>query len=428
MPRHLAWLLTLGALALPSSALASKVEVVTGSDCHGDIACDKYAGGQPVYALSFLGTAAETNDVKVTLEPDGGHILVSDAGAPLTPGTRCTARDDHAAVCDVSGYPLTGSTFVLGAGSDRFTIGADIKAGVSVDAGAGDDEVSGGVGADTLTGGPGLDKLVGGDGNDLFPAGESADSDVIDGGAGTNTADYRARKNELRVNLGDSSASQGEPGENDTLTQIKNVYGGGGDDSLGGDGSANRLDGGGGDDAIAGGGGNDSLIGGAGLDQIDAGGGNDYIDAHDMAPDTISCGPGMDEIGSLELEGEYLDEPLWLGPDAKDRLAADCESVWLGGWRDADAVAIPIQMRRRGSIVTLANPCRVSEIRRGCKGTVRIGKRSKRGFSAKAKRVSLRLGRKDRGAARKGPVRLSILLRTAAGKYRVDLTTTPAAA
>jgi hypothetical protein len=426
MSRHLAWLLTLGALALPSSAVASKVEVVTGSDCHGDIACDKYAGGQPVYALNFSAAEAEANDVKVTLEPDGGHILVSDAGASLTPGTRCTARDDHAAVCDVSGYPLTGSTFVLGAGNDRFTIGPEIKAGVSVDAGPGDDEVGGGVGADTLSGGPGLDKLIGGDGNDLFPGGDSADSDVIDGGAGTNTVDYRARNNAIRVNLGDSTASQGEPGENDTLTQIQIVYGGDGADSLGGDDGANRLDGGAGNDAIAGGAGNDDLTGGAGRDQIDAGDGNDYVDAHDLAGDTIACGPGKDEIGSLELEGEYLDEPLWLGPDAKDRLAADCESVWLDGWRGSDAVAIPIQMRRRGNIVTLSNPCRVAEVRRGCKGTLRVGKRSKRGFSATAKRVSLRLDRKDRGAARKDPIPLSISLRVNGEAYGVDLLTTPA--
>jgi hemolysin type calcium-binding protein len=426
MSRHLAWLLALGALALPSSAFASKVEVVTGSDCHGDIACDKYAGGQPVYALNFSGAETEANDVKVTVEPDGGHILVSDTGAPLVPGTRCTARDDHAAVCDVSGYPLTGSTFVLGAGNDRFTIDAEIKAGVSVDGGTGDDEIHAGVGADTLSGGPGLDKLLGGDGNDLFPEGESADRDVIDGGAGTNTVDYRARKNELRVNLGDSTASQGEPGENDTLTQIQNVYGGAGDDSLGGDDSANRLDGGAGNDAIAGGAGNDWLVGGAGLDQIDAGGGNDHVDAHDFARDTISCGPGKDEIGSLELEGEYLDEPLWLGPDAEDRLRADCESVWLDGWRESDAVAIPMQMRRRGNIVTLSNPCRASGIPRGCKGTLRIGKRSKRGFSTRAKRVSLRLDPKDRRAARRGPVRLRIGLRVNGEVYGVDVLATPA--
>jgi Ca2+-binding RTX toxin-like protein len=249
---------------------------------------------------------------------------------------------------------------------------------------------------------------------------------VIDGGAGTNTVDYRARKNAIRVNLGDSTPSQGEPGENDTLTRIQIVYGGDGADSLGGDDGANRLDGGAGNDAIAGGAGNDALIGGEGLDAIDAGEGSDYVDAHDLAADTISCGQGKDEVGSLEYTGEYLDEPVWFGPDAKDRLAADCESAWLEGWAGDDAVAIPIQLRRRGTTVALSNPCRVAQIRRGCKGTLRVGKRSKRGFSAKAKRVSLRLDSKDRGAARKGPIRLSINLRVNGELYGVDVLTTPA--
>jgi hypothetical protein len=169
------------------------------------------------------------------------------------------------------------------------------------------------------------------------------------------------------------------------------------------------------------------LIGGGGVDRIDAGAGNDYIDAHDRARDTIACGAGKDEVGSLELEGEYLDEPLWLGPDAKDRLAADCESAWLEGWTGSDAVAIPIQMRRRGNIVTLSNPCRVAAIPRSCKGTLRVGRRSKRGFSKKARRVSLRLDRNDRGAARKGPIRLSIALGVNGEVYGVDLLTTPIA-
>ena len=219
MPRHVAWLLTLGALALPSSAFASKVEVVTGSDCHGDIACDKYAGGSPVYSLSFFGTEAEANDVTITPEPDGGHMVVSDAASPLTPGTRCTARDEHAVVCDVSGYPFSGASLNLGAGNDRLVLADGIKAAVVVDGGEGDDEIQGASGGDTLTGGAGRDTLKGGPGNDTFPQGDVADTDVSDGGEGVDTFDYRARKTDVRVTLGDTTASQGAPGENDSLTE-----------------------------------------------------------------------------------------------------------------------------------------------------------------------------------------------------------------
>ena len=424
MSRHLAWLLTLGALALPSTALASKVDVVTGSDCHGDLACDKYSGGQPVYALSFFGTEAEPNDVTITPEPDGGHMVVSDATSPLTPGTRCTARDEHAVVCDVSGYPFSGASVNLGPGNDRLVVADGMGAAVVVDGGDGDDEIQGASGADTLTGGAGRDTLKGGPGNDTFPQGTAADTDLIDGGGGINTVDYSARKTDVRVTLGDTTASQGAPGENDTLMGIRNVYGGEGDDSLGGDDAPNQLRGGGGNDAIAAGAGNDSLVGGDGRDQIDAGAGDDYIDAHDANADTIACGAGNDEIGSLVLEGEYLDEPFWLGPDRSDRLAADCESAWLEGWTGSDSVPVPIQLHRRGNIVSLANPCRVAEVRRGCSGRIRIGKRSARRFSSKGKQISVRLDRRDRAAARKGPIRLSIVV----GSYSVDVATFAASA
>jgi hypothetical protein len=422
----LAGLWTAGALLLPSSAFASKIEVLTISDCHGDIACDKYAGGSPAYALSFAAPGAEANDVTMTLEPDGKHIVVSDAGAPLTGGNRCAARDEHAAVCDVSEYPLSSVTAALGAGNDRFTLADAFKAAVSVDGGAGDDQIHGGSGADSLSGGPGADSLTGGPSNDRFPQGDTPDADVIDGGDGTNFVDYSARKNPLRVDLTDSSASHGETGEADTITRVQGVLGGQGADVIAGDVGVNAIGGGGGNDTVSGGAGDDILDGGSGRDRIDAGAGNDVLDPRDGEADTLTCGAGSDRVGSSEAGGEYLDEIEYLGPDARDRLAPDCENSWLDGWTsETDIPVIPVALRRSGNDVSLANPCRASAIPRGCKGTISVGKHSKRRFSRKSKRVTLLLDRRDRAAARTRPARLKIVLNVNGDVYSVDFLTTP---
>ncbi|HXF92651.1 MAG TPA: calcium-binding protein [Nitrospiraceae bacterium] len=126
-----------------------------------------------------------------------------------------------------------------GAGDDVLTHSApDSTAALSVESGAGDDQVTGAAGNDLIYGRAGNDTLVGGAGHDrlygeyAYDVGDGAGDDVLDGGAGD---DYL----------------QGDAG-NDTL--------------LGGEG----------DDQLIGGPGNDTLIGGPGNDSLNGGTGNDY--------------------------------------------------------------------------------------------------------------------------------------------------------
>ena len=99
--------------------------------------------------------------------------------------------------------------------------------------------LTGGVGDDTLQGEGGLDTLNGG-----------VSTAVGD------TASYAERTTPVSVTLPGGLAGE------DTFTGIENVTGGGGDDTLTGDGGANKLLGGSGDDTLQGAGGIDALDGG----------------------------------------------------------------------------------------------------------------------------------------------------------------------
>jgi Ca2+-binding RTX toxin-like protein len=150
------------------------------------------------------------------------------------------------------------------AGIDTLDGGADND---TLYGGAEDDILSGGAGNDTLEGGAGADTVGGGDGDDfVVMASDAADS--VDGGAGTDTASYAAFASAVTVDLASTT---------DNLSNVENVVGGGGIDTLTGSTLANRLEGGGGNDVIRGGDGIDTLYGDAGDDWLQGGAGGDII-------------------------------------------------------------------------------------------------------------------------------------------------------
>jgi Ca2+-binding RTX toxin-like protein len=115
-------------------------------------------------------------------------------------------------------------------------------------------------GADTITGSAFADVLAGFTGKD-----------IIDGGAGTDTASFAEVTGAVAVTLNGAADAvvtlQGIV--QDTLRNIENLTGGSGNDSLFGDAGANILSGGLGNDTLRGGGGADTLQGGAGIDTAD---------------------------------------------------------------------------------------------------------------------------------------------------------------
>ena len=158
----------------------------------------------------------------------------------------------------------------------------------------GDDSLQGNINANKLQGGKGDDMVLG------SLAGTLAGSDTLDGGAGTNTADYSAftAPNAIVFDMGSTSTNAdvfnvtigvGVPTgkQVDQLSNFATIIGTLGADSMTGNKDANRLEGGAGNDTLSGGEGADSLLGGAGNDSLIGGAGADSLDGG-AGIDTVS--------------------------------------------------------------------------------------------------------------------------------------------
>lgn len=204
----------------------------------------------------------------------------------------------------------------LGDGDDTLTA-TGVEDDLLIDAGAGDDFVTGGEGDDLIRGGDGDDYLDGGEGDDVLDGGDGDDlirggagddflfgragddiliggegNDHIDGGEGIDTVDYSDDTAGVTVDLRTGQAHGNSTGR-DTLLNIENVIGGAGNDVLIGNDSANTLIGGAGDDRI---------VVAAG-DVAEGGEGNDTIEAHAGGSAAIVADGGEGD-DTLRLMGE----------------------------------------------------------------------------------------------------------------------------
>lgn len=186
-----------------------------------------------------------------------------------------------------------------GIGGDDLIILGRLPISANIDAGAGNDSVSGGVAADTITGSTGSDYIFGRDDNDVVSGGgvEFADgADEIFGGDGFDTANYKDRVGNVNIGIG-SVANDGEAGEGDNVhTDIERAVGGLGDDTFdaGGAPGAVYFYGNVGNDTLNGSDGDDTLIGGPGADVLNGNGGDDFFSAEDLEVDVIDGGGGTD--------------------------------------------------------------------------------------------------------------------------------------
>jgi Ca2+-binding RTX toxin-like protein len=223
-----------------------------------------------------------TEDVAVVLGPVSGT-------SPGSASTATTGTDVLVAISNVTG----------GSGNDSITgeAGANVLNGNE-----GNDTLAGLRGNDTLDGGPGSDSLdysaadsgitlnlanlaaqnTGGAGTDTLLADENVigsshgdvltgtvGDNVLDGGAGIDTADYSTSAASVTVDLSAPGAQNTGNAGTDTLTAMENVTGGAGRDSLTGDGGSNVVTGGAGNDVLHASAGGDLLDGGTGLDTAD---------------------------------------------------------------------------------------------------------------------------------------------------------------
>ena len=222
---------------------------------------DVMNGGAGVDAVSY---AARTGDVTVNLD-----ALANDG----------EALEYDKVMLDVENV-------VGGAGNDTITGSATDNV---LEGGAGDDVVNGGPGNDTLRGGPGNDTLHGAAGDDRFDEAADTGDDTLVGGTGLDTADYTGRTADLTIVM-DGASPSGESAEADHVaTDVENLIGGSGADSLTGNAADNQLEGGSGP-AV------DTLFGLAGDDVLDGGGGADVLDCGtgdadlDLDPTSTSLG------------------------------------------------------------------------------------------------------------------------------------------
>ena len=251
--------------------------------------------------------------------------------------------------------------------------------GVSINAGAGDDEITGSEFNDTITGGKGENtlNLSAGFGNDVvnLTKGETL-SIEYDNYAGEIT--YEVVKKDLIVNFGDDSVTlknyySKETGATVIINDVnasqvnvlgevevtsskktgsaladdlnasaykadvekigKGVYlnGAGGYDNLVGSKHNDTIKGGNGDDMINGGTGNDDIEGGDGDDTIYGGAGNDEIEG-DKGDDTIYGGDGNDEI-----EGDDGKDTIY-GDDGNDEIEGGKGDDYLVGGLGKDSI------------------------------------------------------------------------------------------
>ncbi|HEX2554612.1 MAG TPA: calcium-binding protein [Microvirga sp.] len=259
-----------------------------------------------------------------------------------------------------------------------------------ISTGAGNDILIGNAGSDQLRGGAGLDQVQGGAGGDLLEVldGDLVTGETYDGGADFDTLRTDAAALDLTgvtvTNIESVETSRaagtafkvgsaalavlvhGSAGANDSLTlvgaklteaqrnqilsqgiesitEIGEVTGTGGDDTITGiDGDDNleggpgndtidgrsgddTLAGGVGDDALLGGAGNDALHGGEGSDRLHGGMGNDILNGG-AGPDQMTGGSG-DDIYTVDEVGDVVTELAGEGTD----LVQSSVSFTLGG-------------------------------------------------------------------------------------------------
>jgi hypothetical protein len=280
-------------------------------------------GPTVVYAAS----PGEANVVGV--ESNGLGILITDAGAPITPGPGCSSVSEHSISCPInpgelvsvdlgdlddsfgpcSGgpcpTPINAYQISGGEGSDVIALPANSSSS-NLEGGSGNDQLTGGDDGDIITGGAGDDLLDSGGGRPVRSDSLNGDqgddilrfrtgTGYVSGGEGVDLVDYSFATNPHTIQLGGFSGNTLSGRFHWVFDDVENAIGGRGGDLIIGSGFANTLEGGPGGDVIEGGGGDDEIL------------------TNDGEPDQVACGSGSD---------------LVVG-DETDLIAEDCESVQI---------------------------------------------------------------------------------------------------
>jgi serralysin len=271
-------------------------------------------------------------------DPDTDLVLVGTDGKDFLEGMN---GNDY-----ISGL-VNADTLIGGAGSDTLLGGTGNDL---LDGGNQDDELYGEGGRDTLLGGSGADTLNGGADDDTLDGG--GDADLLAGGSGADGMDGGDGGDMFLVDgldtVTDTGATgfdraqvDGTAGVSLTLggwSGVERVSGNTGNDTIDASGytTAVILNGGGGNDTLVGNGQGAILLGGAGDDRLTGGAGNDTLQGA-TGSDTFDGGAGSDTF----FIGETGDVVQDSGTTGYDRAMIDNAagvSLALGGWSGVERI------------------------------------------------------------------------------------------
>jgi Ca2+-binding RTX toxin-like protein len=296
-----------------------------------------------------------------------GTILINGGAVAVVGGTPTVANTAQIRInglggadtiaLNQAGGALPAAVLTGGAGNDVLT------------GGAGNDQLSGQSGDDTLLGGGGFDLLFGGTGNDTLTGGDADDqafgqggtdrmiwnpgddTDLNEGGAGTDTIEvnggggaeqFIATGNGTRVRFDRLNPAPFAIDIGTSENLILNAGGGG--DSFSATGNLAALiritvDGGAGNDTLLGSNGIDLLLGGDGSDFVDGQQGNDvaFLGAGD---DAFQWDPGD---GSDVVEGQDgTDSMLFNGSNGNENMAVSANGARVLFTRDLAAITMDL--------------------------------------------------------------------------------------
>jgi Ca2+-binding RTX toxin-like protein len=333
--------------------------VVFGADSLADL----IAGGDGVDTIEAVGA------VSVTLSSFNAAASSIEAWLGNGQAILGTANSDilnFSALQSVTGvaYIDTGAGNDALVGSDaaeylRGGAGNDTMLGMGngdvLDGGAGGDVLYGNDGNDRIYGAPGADRVYGGADDDTFVVfGADSLSDLIDGGAGTDTIEavgsasvtlsrFDAAASSIEAWDGNGQAILGTAGADvldfsalESFAGVAYVDTGAGNDRITGGDANEYLRGGAGHDAILGGGGNDVLAGGAGQDVIVGGSGGDMLlGGVDNDRFVFGLGFGADVIMDF-ASGSPAGDVIMIDAD----IFADLETLLAASAQDGNSVVI----------------------------------------------------------------------------------------
>ena len=200
----------------------------------------------------------------------------------------------------------------------------------TVNGNAGDDIVNGGTFASglTLNGGAGNDQVTGGVGNDTLNGGDG--NDTINGNAGIDLLTYASTATGVTVNLTTVAAQNTVGSGADTISGIESLFGTPANDTLTGSATANSISGSGGDDLLVGGDGDDTLNGGDGADTVSYSTSGVPVTVNLSVATAQNTGAGVDLISNVENA---------LGGSGSDTLTGTTGANTLTGGPGNDALS-----------------------------------------------------------------------------------------